>query len=215
MHNREVVLSTAREVFAERGYGAATLDQIAEAAGFSKGVVYSQFDSKADLFLTVLERRVDERAAQHRRSVEDLDGSIELDRLVEGFVESMLGNDPAWRTAVIEVRVAATRDEALLDRYRQVHARTVDQLAEVMTEVFSRVGIEPVVAAGRDRVDVVGGRRRDHPRGCGLAGCARPAGARDVDPPDDLRCSRTVHIAATEGAVMGGKVRRFIPLDAT
>ena len=143
-HNREVVLSTAREVFAERGYGAATLDQIAEAAGFSKGVVYSQFDSKADLFLTVLERRVEERAAQNRRSLEDLDGSIELDQLVEGFVESMLGNDPAWRMAVIEVRVAAARDEALLDRYRQVHARTVDQLAEVMTEVLARVGIEPV-----------------------------------------------------------------------
>lgn len=108
-HNREVVLSTAREVFVERGYGAATLDQIAEAAGFSKGVVYSQFDSKADLFLTVLERRVEERAAQNRRSLGGLDGSIELDQLVEGFVESMLGNDPAWRLAVIEVRVAAAR----------------------------------------------------------------------------------------------------------
>ena len=143
--NREVVLSTAREVFAERGYGAATLDQIAEAAGFSKGVVYSQFDSKADLFLTVLERRVDERAAHNRRVVEDVDGSIELDQLVEEFVESMLGNDPAWRLAVIEVRVAAARDEALLDRYRRVHARTVDQLAEVMTDVLGRVGIEPVV----------------------------------------------------------------------
>lgn len=143
-HNREVVLSTAREVFATRGYAAATLDQIAEAAGFSKGVVYSQFENKADLFLTVLERRVEERAAHNRRSLDDLDGPIELDQLVDGFVDSMLGNDPAWRLAVIEVRVAAARDEALLDRYRRVHARTVDQLAEVMTEVFARVGIEPV-----------------------------------------------------------------------
>jgi AcrR family transcriptional regulator len=143
-HNREVVLSTAREVFAARGYAAATLDQIAEAAGFSKGVVYSQFENKADLFLTVLERRVEERAAQNRKSLEDLDGPIELDQLVEGFVESMLGNDPAWRLAVIEVRVAAARDEALLDRYRQVHARTVDLLADVMAEMLTRVGIEPV-----------------------------------------------------------------------
>ena len=201
-HNREVVLSTAREVFAERGYGAATLDQIAEAAGFSKGVVYSQFDSKADLFLTVLERRVEERAAQNRRSVEDLDGSIELDQLVEGFVESMLGNDPAWRLAVIEVRVAAARDEALLDRYRQVHARTVDQLAEVMTEVLARVGIEPVVppvvmASALLAVDV--GITLE---AAASPGVARPAGARDADPPDDLRCGRTVRAAATEGAVM-------------
>ncbi len=201
-HNREVVLSTAREVFAERGYGAATLDQIAEAAGFSKGVVYSQFDSKADLFLTVLERRVEERAAQNRRSVEDLDGSIELDQLVEGFVESMLGNDPAWRLAVIEVRVAAARDEALLDRYRQVHARTVDQLAEVMTDVLERVGIEPVVppvviASALLAMDV----------GITLEAAASPGvlGRRELVTlirQMIFGAARTVHAAATEGAVM-------------
>lgn len=143
--NREVVLSTARQVFAERGYAAATLDQIAEAAGFSKGVMYSQFDSKADLFLNVLERRVDERAAHNRRRARDVDSAMELDQLVDGFVESMVGNDPAWRLAVIEVRVAAARDERLLSRYRHIHAKTVDELAEVMTEVLERLGIEPAV----------------------------------------------------------------------
>ena len=51
--NRERVLDAAREVFTESGYVKATLDAIAARAGFSKGVVYSQFDSKADLFLAL------------------------------------------------------------------------------------------------------------------------------------------------------------------
>src|SRR5207249_240036 len=61
------VLEAARRVFLAKGYAGASLDAIAEEAGFSKGVVYSQFDSKADLFLTLLERRIGERADQNER----------------------------------------------------------------------------------------------------------------------------------------------------
>jgi AcrR family transcriptional regulator len=56
--NRSLVLDAARDVFMARGYHAATLEQIAESAGFSRGVVYSQFESKADLFLSLLEARI-------------------------------------------------------------------------------------------------------------------------------------------------------------
>jgi AcrR family transcriptional regulator len=45
--NRGLVLAAARRVFLARGYHGATLEQIADEAGFSKGVVYSQFESKA------------------------------------------------------------------------------------------------------------------------------------------------------------------------
>src|SRR5947208_2818313 len=58
LRNREAVLAAARRVFLDRGYAGATLELIAEDAGFSKGVLYSQFASKADLFLTLLHRRI-------------------------------------------------------------------------------------------------------------------------------------------------------------
>ena len=63
--NRGMVLDAARQVFLERGYAGATLEAIAEEAGFSKGVVYSQFAGKPDLFLALLERRIEERAAEN------------------------------------------------------------------------------------------------------------------------------------------------------
>jgi phenylacetate-CoA ligase len=42
----------------------------------------------------------------------------------------------------------------------------------------------------------------EEPGNCGVAGCAWPEGARDADPPDDLRYGSTVHAAAKEGALM-------------
>src|ERR1700735_1393810 len=65
--NRRLVLEAARRVFLARGYASATLDVIADEAGFSKGVVYSQFASKADMFLALLEASISERAEQNER----------------------------------------------------------------------------------------------------------------------------------------------------
>src|SRR5258706_9239422 len=47
------ILRAAAQVFAERGYQAATIDDIAEYAGIAKGTVYLYFRSKHDLFLAV------------------------------------------------------------------------------------------------------------------------------------------------------------------
>jgi len=52
---RAHLLAAAAEVFAERGFHGATLDQIADAAGFSKGAVYSNFASKEELFIALID----------------------------------------------------------------------------------------------------------------------------------------------------------------
>src|SRR5215469_1395854 len=54
---REYLLAAAAEVFADRGFHGATLDEVAAVAGFTKGAVYSNFKSKDDLFLALLESR--------------------------------------------------------------------------------------------------------------------------------------------------------------
>ncbi len=55
---QEAILAAAAEEFAERGYGAASLNRIIERAGSSKGSVYYYFEDKADLLVTVVERAV-------------------------------------------------------------------------------------------------------------------------------------------------------------
>src|SRR5271154_6402080 len=52
---RDYLLQAAATVFTERGFYAASLDEVAAAAGFTKGAVYSNFKNKEDLFLALLE----------------------------------------------------------------------------------------------------------------------------------------------------------------
>jgi len=59
-------MSAAVQLFGERGYRGASLDEIAEAAGFSKGAVYSNWPSKEALFLELLD------AARPEQPVDDL-----------------------------------------------------------------------------------------------------------------------------------------------
>jgi AcrR family transcriptional regulator len=146
--NRSLVLDAARRVFLERGYHGASLEQIAEAAGFSKGVVYSQFRGKGDLFLALLERRIAERAAENARVVEELSGSDALAGLI-AHLHGVAREQAGWSLLVIEFRVHAARDPELNGHYAALHRRTIDALATVIETAFAAAGEEPVLAPRR------------------------------------------------------------------
>jgi AcrR family transcriptional regulator len=146
--NRALVLDAARRVFLARGYHGATLEQIAEEAGFSKGVVYSQFDSKADLFLALLEARIEERAAENSRLAESLPARGGLPALVDHLARGDQAT-PGWLLLVIEFRVHAARDPVLARRYTAAHARTVEALADVLATISAHDGQAPAVAPTR------------------------------------------------------------------
>jgi AcrR family transcriptional regulator len=55
-HTRSLLLDAAEDVFAEKGFAPATLDDIAHAAGYTKGAIYKHFATKEDLFLAVSDR---------------------------------------------------------------------------------------------------------------------------------------------------------------
>jgi AcrR family transcriptional regulator len=142
--NRGLVLDAARRVFLTRGYHGASLEQIADEAGFSKGVVYSQFDSKADLFLALLEARIDERAADNARVAQSLANSGDLRPLLEHAVRADQAT-AAWLLLVIEFRVHAARDPELSRRYAAAHARTLNDVAAMLAAVMATEG-EPAVS---------------------------------------------------------------------
>ena len=68
VETRTRLLDAAVEVFVERGIAAASVEDIAEAAGFSRGALYSNFADKDELVLAVLQRITDEAVAE----IEDL-----------------------------------------------------------------------------------------------------------------------------------------------
>ena len=67
---RNRILDTARELFLARNFGEVTVDQVAEGAQTTKGGVYHHFGSKEELYLAMLHRDLEQKAALFARSVE-------------------------------------------------------------------------------------------------------------------------------------------------
>ena len=66
---RTHLLDAAAQVFARQGFHGASIDAIAAAAGFTKGAVYSNFKNKEDLFVALLEERVERQVEQVREAM--------------------------------------------------------------------------------------------------------------------------------------------------
>ena len=150
--NRVLVLSAARSVFLARGYHGASLEQIADEAGFSKGVVYSQFENKADLFLALLEDRIEERATENARFVEGLvaGGGCSVDQGLRALAEHVTRREQAdaeWGLLVVEFRVHAARNPDLNLRYASLHERTVAGVARVVATIYEHAGDPPPLPA--------------------------------------------------------------------
>jgi AcrR family transcriptional regulator len=141
--NRGAVLDAARQVFIERGYAGASLEAIAEEAGFSKGVVYSQFGSKPDLFFALLERRIEERATRNEEIVTQFLGADALRELIQAA--NRYAGDSGWPYLLTEFRALAMRDPELNRRYAQAHSRSVESLASALGRVYEGAGVKPTV----------------------------------------------------------------------
>ena len=64
---RVCLVEAAAKVFSRRGYDKASLDEVAEEAGFTKGAVYSNFKGKEDLFLATIDAHFEKRLESVKR----------------------------------------------------------------------------------------------------------------------------------------------------
>lgn len=140
--NRGLVLEAARRVFLDRGYAAATLDAIAEEAGFSKGVIYSQFESKADLFFALLDARIFARAGQNAAIARRLTGRQAVLAMVrQARADAM--REPGWAALLVEFRAFTARDPEATRRYAAAHERTVKALGATLQQICEAGGLAP------------------------------------------------------------------------
>lgn len=137
---RRRLLDAARRVFVRRGFHGSSLDLVAEEAGFTKGAVYSRFDSKADLFLALLAERVAERIVEMEAEAEVQHGTVAIGAAMGRQWDARLRQEEAWQLAVIEFRVHAARDPALNRRYAALHAKTRSAIATLITREAAEVG---------------------------------------------------------------------------
>jgi AcrR family transcriptional regulator len=110
---RQRLLQAAGEVFAQRGYDRASLDDVAAAAGLTKGAVYSSFAGKDDLFYALMRERIDERLALVTEAVERQATVLDIARDAGSGLAQLMSSQRDWHLLFIEFWARAVRDPEL------------------------------------------------------------------------------------------------------
>ena len=144
-HTRARLMSSAARVAARRGLEGASLDEVAEEAGYTKGAVYANFAGKEDLFLAMLDARFADRLAELDRVLAvDAPPEEQARRAARDFIAAIEA-EPEWERLFFEFAVYASRNEGfrreLVARYRALRER----IAELLEQRARELGIEPSV----------------------------------------------------------------------
>lgn len=127
---REKLFEAAARVFEEQGIGSASIEAIAAAAGFTRGAFYSNFDSKDELIIAMIEdhvarsiARMHELLAKHRNLADFIDALKRMDR----SQQDPLGRSPLLHMEMILfVARAEKRRPELAKRLRARRKLIVD-----------------------------------------------------------------------------------------
>jgi AcrR family transcriptional regulator len=141
-HTRARLLDGARAVFARRGYQAATVDEVAEEAGFTTGALYSNFKGKEDLFLAVVEDMI---AREVREYTEIFERGTTFEERSRGGADrwmELLGQDPDYFRLFIELWSAAIRDPGLRAKFAERSGAMRDATTRMIEAGSTEMGVE-------------------------------------------------------------------------
>jgi AcrR family transcriptional regulator len=141
-HTRALLLDAAEEVFAEKGFTPATLDDIAHAAGYTKGAIYKHFATKEELFLAVSDRywrRYFDNFAEVMSSARQI-GARELDEIAKRWRQ--LSRDRGAEHAALghEFTLYLRRNPDARDRVAAKRSEVVEALGKFIVEGIDRMG---------------------------------------------------------------------------
>jgi AcrR family transcriptional regulator len=141
-HTRELLLEAAQLVFATKGFDGASLDEIADTAGYTRGAIYKHFASKEELFLAV-NKRYNERYLEAFLDLIDpstLPQDIDLASIAKRWRE-LQTRDPHEIALGMEFTLYMLRNpeaRARVAEHRQAVARMI---ADFMDEQAGRLGV--------------------------------------------------------------------------
>jgi AcrR family transcriptional regulator len=138
---RSELLDGAAKVFAERGYRAATVDDIVVRAGLSKGTFYWHFDSKEELFAALLEERIDRPARDLMEVTRSAPAEGETAPVVSHGLATLFREQRELILLLQEYWSAAVRDERLKARYLERERELRGALAQALAARHARTGV--------------------------------------------------------------------------
>jgi AcrR family transcriptional regulator len=134
-----VLLGSARRIFARDGFEACRIEDIAAAAGHTRGAFYANFDTKEDLFFALLYEEAEKHARQIRAAVSC--GKTVRERLAalrEHYVQCLA--DQTWVMLVLEFKLFAVRHPKLRSQLAAAHHRI--RVSMKLDDVEELIGLD-------------------------------------------------------------------------
>jgi AcrR family transcriptional regulator len=135
------LLEAAERVFSRRGFHAATVEEIADDAGFSTGALYSNFAGKEELFLALFDEHTDRRI----RDVENIAaaGTSRDARTRQAALrfQAFTEEEPDWPLLFYEFWAYAVRHPRLRKRWAQGRRRLRSAIADALQEAALAQGV--------------------------------------------------------------------------
>lgn len=172
---RDRILDAALGVFAAEGFAGTTIDAIGQAAGFTKGAVYSNFESKDELFLALLDRQFETRSELIVTAFDHGGGDIAATAraLSRSMLDSIQDQDQ-YQLVLFEFWLRAVRDPQLRERLIARRRAAVEQamrvveragtglpaprladLAQLVVTITAGVAMEELLQPGIIRADMI------------------------------------------------------------
>ncbi|MBV8806689.1 MAG: TetR/AcrR family transcriptional regulator [Sinobacteraceae bacterium] len=143
-HRPDEIIAAALEVFADKGFAAATVQEVARRADVAKSLIYAYFDTKEELFRAVVQKRLAPNLESVQAAAQVFDGPF-----TELVPAILIGIANAMRSpslpAIAKVVIGESRNFPDLARiwHDDLLAKTVAVLAEVIRRAQARQEVKP------------------------------------------------------------------------
>jgi AcrR family transcriptional regulator len=121
-----------RASVAERGTAGSTFDQVARAAGVSRGLLHYYFGTKERLLIEVVRHDCDVRKAALASALAEAGSAEDVIAVLVAQLEDVVRNDPGFVTLIFELFVLSRRHEDVAAEFAELLARLREQVAEVL-----------------------------------------------------------------------------------
>jgi AcrR family transcriptional regulator len=132
---RARLIQSAEKIFARDGFEAAKIEEIASAAGYTRGAFYANFKDKEDLFLALLEGEISSRIERVRNKIDEFqEPAAKLAALRAFLLDVCL--DRRWSLLALEFKLFAVRHPQVKARLAAMNRRFVSSRVSILHNVM-------------------------------------------------------------------------------